>query len=163
MQCLFRDGGHYFTNCKWSFRVIQRPLPESNSWHIRKERDRMMRDRASTWVCGEPQVIFSIKNSALLNRVGPCIICTNNEFLPIDIRAEQKQFYDTIITILLGTNSFVLWKGIDDVKSQRIRCNPKHHLGSWIIYLDLSDYCSFGWMQICSRSVVRRILTRQGW
>jgi hypothetical protein len=48
------------------------------------------------------------------------IVGMNNEFSPIDLRAERKQRRENIITLALGIKSPALWKRLEQVKSQWI-------------------------------------------
>jgi hypothetical protein len=51
----------------------------------------------------------------------------NNEFSPIDLRAERKRFHQNIITLALGIKNPAFWKRLEQVKSQWIPWNRQHH------------------------------------
>jgi hypothetical protein len=50
----------------------------------------------------------------------------NNEVSLASLRAEQDQFREDIVTTVFGIKRPPLWKNLDHVKSQWIRCNCHH-------------------------------------
>jgi hypothetical protein len=67
---------------------------------------------------GELQSIFCAKRATLLSHVRFCVVCMNQEFSPIDLRAERKQFRENIIAVILCIKSPAFWKCIEQMEFQ---------------------------------------------
>jgi hypothetical protein len=64
-------------------------------------------------VYGEAEPIFFAKSSAFSGDVASCVVSMNNEFSPINLRAERKKFCDNIDTVLLGMKYVAFWKRVE--------------------------------------------------
>jgi hypothetical protein len=61
-------------------------------------------------VCGEADPILFAKGSVFSNGVRSCVVSMNVKSPPINLRVEQKKFYEDITAVALGIKFVDFWK-----------------------------------------------------